>query len=240
MIHFIIPLFNKSTVLVDNLKHIDNFLKTHLIEKYEIILCDDGSTDDTLTVAQEYANSKPYFKVIGYEQNKGRGHAIKFAGRICEDGYIIYMDLDFPKTTRLDRLIEMIKYLQDKDIVIGSRFLPDSEVKRVPLRAFVSKVYRWLVRLILPELKVSDIDVGFKGFRRVCFEEINNFSKIDGWAWDLEVFTIARWKGMKIKEFPIDWNEKYDNYDTSVNIFKSSIEEFCGILNMRIRSLRKI
>ncbi len=239
MIHFIIPLYNKSAVLIDNLEQIENFVKTHLNDKFEIILCDDGSTDDTLSQAKKFARSNPLIRVLGYEKNRGRGFAIKFAGNTCQGESVIYFDLDFPKTTDLFKLIEMIKHLQENDIVIGSRFLAGSKTMRFPLRAFISKIYRCLVYLILPELKINDIDVGFKGFRTPCFREINLYSKADGWAWDLEFLTIARAKGMKIKEFPIDWNEKYDGYASVINIFKAVFEEFCGILNVRIRSLKK-
>lgn len=239
MIHFVIPLYNKSTALIDNFWRIENFIKLHLTDKYEIILCDDGSTDDTLSQAKKLAHTNSRIRVLGYKKNRGRGFAIKFAGDTCQGDCLIYFDLDFPKTTDLAKLIEMIKHLKGNDIVIGSRFLTDSKTLRFPLRAFISKIYRCLVQLILPELKINDIDVGFKGFRTACFKEVNLHSKIDRWAWDLEFLTIARFKGMKIKEFPIDWNEKYDGYASVINIFKDSLEEFCGILNVRIRSLRK-
>ena len=238
MVHYIIPLYNKSADIIENIKTLNLFLKNHLNGEYEIILCDDGSTDDTLALANKCKDSIACVRVVGYKENKGRGHAVKFAGNNCRGDYIIYIDLDFSKTTKLDKLIEMIEYLHDNDIVIGSRFLPDSDIKRFPFRRFVSSVYRCLVKLILPELKINDIDVGFKGFRTACFKEINSFSKFERWSWDLEFLTIARLKGMKIKEFPIDWNERYDGYASVVHIFKDSFEELCGIVSMRLRSLR--
>jgi glycosyltransferase involved in cell wall biosynthesis len=239
MIHFIIPLYNKGKSSIDNIERLSRFLKAYLCEPYEIILCDDGSTDDTLSQAMKFASSNSHIRVLGYKKNRGRGFAIKFAGSTCLGEYLIYFDLDFPKTTDLFKLIEMIKHLQENDIVIGSRFLAGSQTQRFPLRAFVSKIYRCLVYFILPELKIRDIDVGFKGFRTPCFKEVKLYSKIDRWAWDLEFLTIARAKGMKIKEFPIDWNERHDGYASAVNIFKDGFEEFCGILNVRIRSLKK-
>ncbi len=239
MIHFIVPLYNNNVILSDCIARIDNFLKNNLYDKYEIILCDDGSTDDTLIIAQKYAESNPRTNVIGYKKNRGRGYAIKFAGNACNGDFIIYMDLDFPKTTKLSRLIEMINFLHDSDVVIGSRFLEGSEIDRLPLRAFISRIYRLLVSLILPELKINDIDVGFKGFKTSCFKEVNLYSKIDGWTWDLEFLAIARAKGKIIKEFPIDWNERHNGYTSTINILKDSFEEFFGLLNVRMRSLRK-
>lgn len=239
MIHFIVPLYNNKAILLDCIDRIDNFLKNNLSDKYEIILCDDGSRDDTLITAQKYAESNPRTNVIGYKKNRGRGYAIKFSGNACNGDFIIYMDLDFPKTTKLSRLIEMVNFLHDSDVVIGSRFLEGSEINRLPLRALISRIYRLLVSLILPELKINDIDVGFKGFKTPCFKEVNLYSKIDGWAWDLEFLAIARAKGKIIKEFPIDWNEKYDGHSSAVNIFKDSLEELSGIINVRLRSLSK-
>lgn len=239
MVHFIIPLYNKSAILIDSLEKIQHYLKTHFKESYEIVLCDDGSQDDTLVKAGEYASDNPLIRIVGYKINRGRGYAIKFAGNSCNGDYMIYFDLDLPKTTELSRLTEMLNQLRENDIVIGSRFLTCSQITRIPLRNFISKVYRLLVRLIFPELKINDIDVGFKGFRALCFKEVNLCSKINRWAWDLEFLTVARAKGMKIKEFPIEWNEKHDGYSSAVNIFKDSLEELWGILTIRLRSLNK-
>lgn len=239
MIHFVIPLYNKNAGLIDSLKQIESFIKTNFSEQYEIILCNDGSTDNTLSLAKRFAEANSHIRVLGYEKNRGRGFAIKFAGAICRGEYIIYFDLDLPKTTNLHRLIEMAGYLQENDIVAGSRFLKNSKTKRLPLRGFVSRVYRWIVSLVLPELKIKDIDVGFKGFRTACFNEINRYSKMNGWAWDLEFLAIARAMGTKIKEFPIDWNEQHDNYNSTIHIFRDSIEELTGIINIRLRSLNK-
>jgi len=239
MIHFIIPLYNNGAILTECITRIDNFLKTNLHDEYEIILTDDGSTDDTFIIAQRYSGSKPRIKVMGYKNNKGRGYAIKFAGNVCNGNFIIYMDLDFPKTTELSRLMEMVALLGDSDVVIGSRFLSGSRIDRFPLRALISKIYRLLARLIFPELKVHDIDVGFKGFKTSCFKEVNLCSKIDGWAWDLEFLAIARAKDKVIKEFPIDWKEKYSGYSSAVNIFKDSFEQLLGMINIRLRSLNK-
>ena len=239
MTHFIIPLYNNNAMLSDCIDRIDNFLKMNLHDKYEIILCDDGSTDNTLIIAQKYSKSNPRINVFGYKKNRGRGYAVKYAGHACNGDFIIYMDLDFPKTTKFSRLIEMINFLQDSDVVIVSRFLEGSEIDRLPLRALISRIYRLLVSLILPELKIKDIDVGFKGFKTSCFKEVNLYSKIDRWAWDLEFLVIARAKGKIIKEFPIDWKEKYSGYSSAVNIFKDSLEELLGIINVRLRILSK-
>lgn len=239
MIHFIIPIYNQGESVVDNISRLLSFLKVHLYEPYEIVLCDDGSTDDTLSQAKQLALSSKSIRVLGYKKNRGRGFAIKFAGNTCQGEYLIYFDLDFPKTTNLLKLMEMAKNLKENDIVVGSRFLAGSQTRRVPLRALISKIYRCLVYLILPELRIRDVDVGFKGFKRSCFKEVNLYSKIDKWSWDLEFLMIARAKKMKIKEFPINWNERYDGYSSAINILKDSFEEFCGILDVRIRSLNK-
>ena len=238
MIHFLIPLYNKGRSVGDSVRRLAAFLQDSLREPYEIVLCDDGSTDNTLSLVRKLAAAYPSVRVVGYAQNRGRGAVLKSAAKTCEGEYLIYVDLDFPQTTGHSCLSAMIGHVRNNDIVGGSRFMAGSKTRRILLRAVISRVYRALVYCVLPELKVRDIDVGFKGFKTACFKEVNRYSRMDGWAWDLECIAIARSLGKTIKEFPIDWNENYDGYDSAVNIFKDGLEELCAIAQVRVRSWR--
>jgi glycosyltransferase involved in cell wall biosynthesis len=232
-LHYIVPIFNAEKILRANIQILDNFLAVRLKKTYEIVLCDDGSTDRTPALAQELAGSRPSIRTIGYGVNRGRGYAIRYAAKTCSGCFLVYSDLDFPQTTKLDRIPEMTRLLEDCPVVIGSRFLPESRTRRIRGRRVVSWAHRLLVGLFFPRLGASDPDMGFKGFQRDTFRSIAPLSRMDRWSWDLEFLVIARRNGVGIAELPVDWEEKHEDYTTSVRLFHDSREEFLGLFSIR-------
>jgi len=232
-LHYIVPVFNTEKTLQKNIRILDDFLAPRLKDAYEIVVCDDGSADRTPALAQELALSRPHVRTVGYSANRGRGYAIRYAGETCSGRFMIYSDLDFPQTTKLDRILEMLRRLEDSPIVIGSRFLPESRTRRIRGRQMISRAHRLLVGLFFPRLGASDPDMGFKGFQREAFRSIAPFSRMDRWSWDLEFLVIARRNGVGIVELPVDWEEKHEDYATSVHLFRDSWEEFLGLLEIR-------
>jgi glycosyltransferase involved in cell wall biosynthesis len=238
LFHYIVPVYNKEKVLARNARLLDEFLRDRLGTPYEIILCDDGSTDRSAGVAAEVAAASPRVRATGYPANRGRGAAVKFAAESCPDGPIVYSDLDFPQTSGLERLLEMAKRLEGSPIVIGTRFHSRSSTKRLCRRNLIGRAHRLAVRAFFPKLKLSDPDMGFKGFRQPEFSRLNGLSRMDRWSWDLEVLVIARRNGLPIVELPIDWRERYEDYSSAVHLLRDSREEFLGMLAIR-KNLRR-
>jgi glycosyltransferase involved in cell wall biosynthesis len=232
-LHYIVPVFNAEKILRTNIPILDDFLAVRLKETYEIVLCDDGSADKTPDLARELAGSRPSVRTVGYGVNRGRGYAIRYAAKTCSGRFLIYSDLDFPQTTKLDRILEMTRFLEDYPVVIGSRFLPESRTRRIRGRRVISWAHRLLVGLFFPRLGASDPDMGFKGFQREAFRSIAPLSRMDRWSWDLEFLVIARRNGVGIAELPVDWEEKHEDYTTSVRLFHDSREEFLGLFSIR-------
>lgn len=232
-LHYIVPVFNTEKILTANIAILDDFLAARLRDAYEIVICSDGSADRTPALARKLAESRPRVRAVGYSVNRGRGYAIRYAAETCPGRFLIYSDLDFPQTTELDRIPEMLGVLKDHPVVVGSRFLPGSRTRRIRGRQAISRAHRLLVRLFFPGLGVSDPDMGFKGFEREAFRRIAPLSRMDRWSWDLEFLVIARRNGIGIAELPVDWEEKHEGYVTSVNLFQDSREEFLGLFQIR-------
>lgn len=238
MLHYIIPVYNGRSVLARNVQALDDFLSARCGKPYEIVLSDDGSSDGSAGAAAEIAAVRPRVRAVGYAVNRGRGGALKFAAESCPEGIIIYSDLDFPRTSGLDPIVLMAERLSEAPVVIGSRFRPESRTERIWRRNLVGKAHRLAVRRFFPALNISDPDMGFKGFRQPEFERLNRLSRMNRWSWDLEFLVIARRNGLRIEEMPIDWQEKFEDYSTSVSLFRDSREELQGMLAIR-RNLRK-
>jgi dolichyl-phosphate beta-glucosyltransferase len=241
VLHFAIPFYNCEAQLAGNVLAVRAYLEREMPGEYEIILCDDGSTDGSRAAAEKLAGGAPEIRVVGYDRNRGRGHAVRFAAVTCPPGpgrILIFADLDLPQTTDLAHVREMIDRLADVPIVIGSRFLRESRVKRIRRRALMGRLHRLAVRTMLPRLKIKDPDAGFKGFDLATLVAVGRMSREDRWSWDMEALTIARANGIAIAEIPIDWNERHEAYATSVKLLRDAWEEFTGILRIR-RALRK-
>ena len=238
MLHYIVPVYNGRTALARNVGALDDFLAARCQIPYEIVLCDDGSTDGSAAAAAEIAAARRAVRTVGYPVNRGRGGAIKHAAESCPDGLVIYSDLDFPLTSSLEPILEMAGRLAEAPVVIGSRFHPESRTKRFWRRKLIGQVHRLTVRRFFPGLGVSDPDMGFKGFRQPEFGRLNRLSRLDRWSWDLEVLVIALRNGVPIEEMPVDWEEKFEDYSTSVNLLGAAREELLGILAIR-KNLRK-
>ncbi|MCX6577530.1 MAG: glycosyltransferase [Candidatus Aminicenantes bacterium] len=233
MIHFVVPFYNNEPNLEANVRALHHFLKQHLGGGFELVLCNDGSTDRSAEIAGRLARSFSRMRIVGYAPNRGRGFAVRFAAETCRGEYLIYADLDLPQTTDLGHILDMTRSLQDCQVVVGSRFLRESETQRIWRRRAVSWAYRLLVRLFFPKLKIKDPDAGFKGFRLDGLKLMNRLSCEDRWSWDLEMLIIARANGFSVAEIPIDWNERHDRYVSSVNIFRDGWEEFTGMFRIR-------
>lgn len=233
MIHFVVPFYNNESNLEENVRSLYQFLDANLGDGFELVLCNDGSTDRSAEIAGRIAHSFSQMRIVGYAPNRGRGFAVRFAAETCRGEFLIYADLDFPQTTDLRHIPDMIRSLQGNQVVVGSRFLRESETNRIWRRRAVSRAYRLLVRLLLPRLKIKDPDAGFKGFRLDGLKSMNRLSREDRWSWDLEMLTIARANGFAVVEIPINWNERHDRYVSSVHLFRDGWEEWTGMLRIR-------
>jgi glycosyltransferase involved in cell wall biosynthesis len=238
VIHFVVPFYNNESNLEENVLVLFHFLKQHLGGGFELVLCNDGSTDGSPEVARALERSFSQIRMTGYEQNRGRGFAVRSAAETCRGDYLIYADLDFPRTTDLSNILDMKEALLRFPIVIGSRFLRESATVRLWKRKVIGLAHRLLVQLFFPQLKIKDPDAGFKGFQVKQLKTMSPLCREDRWSWDLEILTIGRANGIACLEIPINWNERHERYVTSVNIFKDGWEELTGLVRIG-RRLKK-
>lgn len=235
-VSLVLPVYNeaKRGKLEINVSALDKYLKENDFS-YEIIITDDGSTDNTKELAKGLIGRFPKLKVIGYDQNQGRGAALKNIRDHVSGDKIIYMDSDLPASIDLEHLRKICDALDESDISIASRFHPDTTIVRKWHRAFISIVYRFIVRCVFIGFPVTDPDVGFKGFRTKTFKKVIPWTNLQHWSWDLQFLITAFNMGYKIKEIPFNWVEEYDS--TTVNILRDSVSEFFGLLYIKVKGV---
>ena len=235
MISFIFPLYKQEHVLKKSITLLQQYLSENLQEKYEIILCIDGSPGGDLQIASQLGEQFKTVRIISYKKNMGRGYAIKYAGMSAKGEYIVYMDCDLVEVNYLKYIDEMIQKVKVNDVVIASRFLPESNSVRKWKRKLISKSYRILIQIIFRDFHVTDPDVGFKGIQKECFQNINLMCNLNGPSWDLQFLVNAHMEGYKITEFPFQYIENYEL--TTVNLLTGSIIEFLGLIYIKVTSI---
>jgi len=236
----IIPAFNEEYNLRTGvLDSVYDYLQE---QKYswEILFVDDGSTDSTLRIAEDFARKHGNFFVLK-EPHRGKGGTV-IAGILKAKGEIILFT-DADQATPIDQLEKVLpKFSSGFDVVIGSRHGREGAplVRKIMASGFS------LLRLLVLRLPFKDTQCGFKAFTsfsaREIFKRLKLFSAERGnvgasvtAGFDLEILYVARKLGYKIAEIPVDWHHKEG---TKVDPIKDSIEGLRGLIMVRLNALR--
>ncbi|NYZ73980.1 glycosyltransferase family 2 protein [Candidatus Micrarchaeota archaeon] len=203
MISIIVPLHNEAAAISANFPKIKK-TADRLGPDYEIILAEDGSTDNTRQIAGNLASGK--IRLLTSEKKLGRGLALSRAMVSAKGDIIVYMDADLAADLRhLKALVSEIE--NGADISTGSRLVPGSKVhSRSFLREFFSRGYNLLLRLLF-RTSIHDHQCGFKAFRRSRIVPLLKEVEDKHWFWDSELLIRAQKKGLKVAEIPVEWTD---------------------------------
>ncbi len=227
----IIPAHNEAQRLPPSLEKIDTFLQQQNFPS-EVIVVENGSADGTFQIAKAFEQKMPKLRVF-HEEARGKGLAIKRGMLEAQGEYRFLCDAD------LSMPIEQVNRflppsLESVDVAIGSREVAGAQrFNEPPYRHFIGRIFNTMVRLlVLPGLQ--DTQCGFKCFRDEVAEMVFPLQHLDGMSFDAEVLYIARKKGFKIVEVPIDW---YHDPDSRVRLVKDSLRMGWDLLSIRWRDL---
>ena len=239
-ISVVIPAYNEEKNLKRGvLDGMESFLGKKGLD-YEVIIVDDGSTDETGELIKKYISKKDKFKLIN-TLHGGKAIAV-MTGMLKASGEIVFftdMDQATP-ITQLDKFLP--KFNGDFDIVIGKRL----GRKGAPI---IRKLAAWgfsLLRGLILGLPFSDTQCGFKAFNKKSVEKIIPRIKSE-WGvihfkggavnagFDVEILYLAKKYGFKIAEIPVEWNY----VDTErVQVVKDALAAIYDMLRIRINDLK--
>ena len=230
----IIPAYNEGKRLLPTLSKIYAYLSTKDFP-YEIIVVDDGSTDNTLQIIKNFASSDKHIILLVNELNRGKGYSVRKGMLSARGEYVFFTDADL--STPIEEIEKCLPHLiNGYHVVIGSRSMRGADiiVHQPWYREKMGKIFNFMVNMVL--LKgIIDTQCGFKGFKREVVKTVFSRCKIDGFSFDVEALYLSRKYNFKIKEIPIRWE---NSALSKVSPIKHSLQMFRDLIGIKIKDLK--
>ncbi|XP_043929242.1 dolichyl-phosphate beta-glucosyltransferase [Protopterus annectens] len=216
----VVPSYNEESrlpVMMDEaLEYLEKRQKQHNSFTYEVIVVDDGSTDQTTKVAQKYSKQfgSDKVRVLTLVKNRGKGGAIRMGVLSSTGKNILMADADgATKFADLEKLEAGLKDLQkpwpdNMAISCGSRahLEKESVAQRSYVRSFLMYGFHFLVWFLCVR-GIRDTQCGFKLFTREAALRLFTLLHIDRWAFDVELLHIAQHFSIPVAEIAVNWTE---------------------------------
>jgi dolichyl-phosphate beta-glucosyltransferase len=199
----IIPAYNEAARLPQTVKDVIAHVEGR--HTFEIILVDDGSTDETADMIAALASAHPAVYPLAFARNRGKGAAVREGMLSARGAHRLFMDADH--SVHISHLEEFLAgAAAGDDVVIASIAIPGAVIDDVhgSLRRFAGAWAKYLIRAtVLPG--IYDTQRGFKLYSASAAEAVFADVKVSGWGFDIEALTIARERGFRIRELPVFW-----------------------------------
>jgi dolichyl-phosphate beta-glucosyltransferase len=235
-ISIVIPAFNEAQRLPSTLASIGSYLAKKQGFQAEIVVVDDGSSDDTRRAAESYSQEGLSVRVLANPGNRGKGYSVRHGMLEATGDWILFTDADLSAPIEeMDKLLWEARRL-DAEVVIGSRALDRSliGVHQSAFREQAGRVFNLMLRIITG-LPFWDTQCGFKLFSKRAAREIFPRLRIEGFGFDAEALFIARKLGFKTLEIPVRWDHVEG---TKVSMHRDSMNMFLDLIRIRINQIK--
>jgi glycosyltransferase involved in cell wall biosynthesis len=226
----IIPAYNEAKRLPASLVKVHAYLDASQWEFAEVLVVDDGSTDNTAQVARDGGA-----RVLQNPGNRGKGYSVKHGILEAEGEWALFTDADLSTPIgEVEKLWSAVER-EGATVAVGSRAVDRTlvGVHQPPLREAVGRVFNFAMRVITG-LHFKDTQCGFKLFQTSAGREVFSRQLLDGFGFDVEVLFIAGQRGYRAVEVPVRW----DNVEgTKVSLWLGFVA-FLDLLKVRRNALQ--
>ncbi len=230
----VIPAFEEVGRLGPTLTQLRHFLDGRRFDS-EVIVVVDGGRDGTLELARGLAREWPALVVLHHEVNRGKGYAVRRGMLAARGRYRLFSDADLSTPIAdVEQLIDAID--GGADVAIGSRALPDSDVRvrQAWWRQSMGRVFNQIVRrAAVPDL--YDTQCGFKCFRAEAAQQIFARQRMTRFSFDVELLWIARKLRCRVVEVPVTW---VNDPSSRVRPVRDSLHMIADIVRLRVNDRR--
>lgn len=235
ILSIIIPVFNEEKTILPLLKSLRILVLTGW-EK-ELIVVDDGSTDNTLNEIKKYHRAGYPITLVCHKNNLGKGAAVRSGIRKAKGEYIIVQDADLEYHTKdILRLAEIISSKRAK-VVYGTRlkrlpnFRKDERSVRFFLHYIGNKALSFFTSILYGQW-ITDMETGYKLFPREAVESMKLYSR--GFEFEPEITAKLLKKGYTIYEVPISTNPRGYKEGKKLHTVRDGIKAFIALVRYRL------
>ncbi len=226
----VIPAYNEAKRIGETLQKIRVFCESRNIDT-EIVIVDDGSCDETVSVTQKgLAGFRGRVRILENERNRGKGYSVRRGMLEASGDYILFSDADL--STPIEECISLTEAITGGcDVAIGSRDLPNSrvEIRQNLIRELMGKVFNRIARCVAFR-GIQDSQCGFKCFKHDVAKKLFSMQKLDGFSFDAEIIYLAQKLGFEIREIPVTWR---NSTASKVRIGIDPLKMFLDLLRIR-------
>ncbi len=201
----VIPAFNEAARLPEGMARLERAVADGCVDldRTEVVVVDDGSTDDTEEVARRLLARYPHHRVERLPHNRGKGAAVRAGVALAASPAVAHVDADMAIDPHA--LPDLVAALATADVAIGSRSLPGSAVETTyVLRWLMGRAFNALVVGTMA-LGMGDTQCGFKAYRTPVARTLFHLVRIDRFAFDAGVLFAARRLGLEVAQVPVHW-----------------------------------
>jgi glycosyltransferase involved in cell wall biosynthesis len=227
----VVPAYNEGRRIRSTLEKLCRFKE---LESYsvELIVVDDGSTDQTIETVSEF----PAIRLVRNDRNHGKGFTVRHGVLEARGEFILFTDADL--STPIEEVDKLISALQSSgaDAAAGSRALKREliGIHQPWFRDMAGRFFNLLVR-VFTGLELCDTQCGFKLFKRSSTRRAFELMRVDGFGFDPELLFLIERRGARVVEVPVRWN---DNPATKVRFLRDSARMFLDLMAIRWRAFR--
>ena len=213
----VIPAYNEALRLAAGFERLRPTLEA-LGADTEVIVIDDGSSDDTLRVAQRVYGHLENARFVQQPVNRGKGAAVRLGVALARGARVIATDADM--SIRPSHLPEIVAALDAADLAPGSRVLNEHIDYDSPLRTAAGKAFNVLVRHYTGTT-LRDTQCGCKGYRLGAARVMGLLGYTDRFIFDAEMLLLAQRLGLAVTPVPVTWD---DVAGSSVRLARDSLQ----------------
>ncbi|KAL4511861.1 hypothetical protein ABPG72_012706 [Tetrahymena utriculariae] len=243
----VIPAYNEEARIAKMLKEHIKYFESYpgfKGKKYEVIIVNDCSKDKTSEIAKSFFTLEGKdvdLKVVEYQQNLGKGGAVRTGMLLSSGQYTLMVDAD--GATDINCFDKVFKKLQQIEknglgIAVGSRSHLDKEsvAKRKFYRKILASVSNFIVQVICG-VKLNDTQCGFKLFTKKTTEIIFSVQHLERWAFDVEILMVGNHYNMPVAEVPVNWEDVDGSH---LNVLEASVTMARDFLMVRLLYLLSV
>ena len=228
----VIPAYNEEKRLPRTLTQLRDYFACErwAPNNLEILVVDDGSTDNTWKIAEEWARQMPLLRLVRNDINRGKGYSVRHGMLEARGRIALFTDADL--SSPIEELPKLLTAIAaGNDVAIGSRALDRTliEVHQSPYRELAGIIFNGFVRLFTG-LPFHDTQCGFKAFvrgrARIVFEQ----QRIERFGFDPEVLFLAKRHGLRAAEVAVRWAH---DPATKVHVIRDSLLMFGDLVYIR-------